>query len=121
VQKEAIAQVGKPQEGEAIYMRWNIAQEWAREATKEQPVMTTDTIPEEYRQHAKVFSEEELKWFPSAWEEDMTVQLREDVPVVINCKVYPLTKEERQTLRSFWLGTHKRGTLTIHFTGILHQ
>ena len=31
----------------------------------------------------------------------MTVQLREDVPVVINCKVYPLTKEECQTLQKF--------------------
>ena len=66
VQKEAIARVGKPGEEEAIYMRRNIAQEWAREAVKEHLVMTTDTIPEEYKRHAKVFSEEESKRFPPA-------------------------------------------------------
>ena len=82
-------------------MRRNIAQEWAREAVKEHPVMTIDTIPEEYRRHAKVFSEEESKRFPPPREEDMTIQLREDVPAVINCKVYPLTKEEHQTLQKF--------------------
>ena len=63
--------------------------------------MTVDTIPEEYQRHAKVFSKEESKHFPPAREEDMTIQLRKDAPAVINCKVYPLTKEERQPLQKF--------------------
>src|SRR6266566_10125918 len=63
--------------------------------------MTTETIPEEYHCHMKVFFEEESKRFTSAREEDMSIQLKGDAPEVINCKVYPLTKDERVTLQKF--------------------
>src|SRR6266566_164754 len=63
--------------------------------------MTMETIPEEYHCHMKVFSEEESKRFPPAREEDMSIQLKGDAPKVINCKVYPLTKDECITLQKF--------------------
>ena len=101
VQQEAIAQVGKPPKGEAIFMRRSIAQDWAREANKNKVTLTEDTLPEEYKRHAKVFSEEESKRFPPEREEDMGIKFKHDAPASINCKVYPLTRAERDLLQKF--------------------
>ena len=58
-------------------------------------------ILEEYKRHAKVFSEMESLRFPPRQEEDMTIPLKEGSPDVINCKVYPLMHEERGLLEKF--------------------
>ena len=94
IQKKAFAQVGKPKEGEAIYLKQNIAQEWAKEASKGQAKLSPDTIPEEYQRHAKVFSDEKAKRFPPEREEGMSIKLSPDAPTIINCKVYPLLRDE---------------------------
>jgi hypothetical protein len=44
----------------------NIAQEWAQKVDQNKIQLTLDTIPKEYRQHQKVFSEEEAHHFPPA-------------------------------------------------------
>ena len=75
-------------------MHRSIAQDWAREAAKNQVQLIEQMVPEEYQRHAKVFSEKELLRFLPKREEDMTIPLKTDVPDVINCKVYPLTREE---------------------------
>jgi hypothetical protein len=76
-----------------------VAQQWAQEAEKGKVHLTLETIPEEYRRHTKVFSEEEAKRFPPNREENMTIKLKPDAPDVINCKIYPLTKDERELLQ----------------------
>ena len=91
IQRRAIKQTGLPKKGEAIYMRRSIAQDWAREAAKKQAHLTERTIPEEYKRHARVFSETESLRFPPKCEEDMTIPLKEGSPDIINCKIYPLT------------------------------
>ena len=48
-----------------------------------------------------MFSEIELLRFPPKREEDMTIPLKEGSPDVINCKIYPLTREERGLLEKF--------------------
>ena len=101
VQQEAIAQVGKPQKGKAIFMRRSIAQDWAREANKNKTTLTEETLPEEYKRHAKVFSEEESKRFPPEREKDMSIKFKDDALASINCKVYPLTRAERDLLQKF--------------------
>ena len=101
LQKKAIEKTGHPKEGEAIYMRRSIAQDWAREATKNQVQLTEQMVPEEYQRHAKMFSEKESLRFPPKREEDMTIPLKTNAPDVINCKVYPLTREERGLLEKF--------------------
>ena len=101
IQKKAFAEVGKPKEGEAIYLKQNIAQEWAKEASKGQAKLLPDTIPEEYRRHVKVFSDEEAKRFPPEREEDMSIKLSPDAPTIINCKVYPLSRDEWEQLQKF--------------------
>ena len=97
-------------------MRQSIAQDWAREATKKQAHLTEKTIPEEYKRHAKVFSEIESLCFPPKREEDMTIPLKEGSPDVINCKIYLLTRKERGLLEKFLakeleLGRIKEGPL----------
>jgi hypothetical protein len=75
-----------------------VAQQWAQEAEKGKVHLTLETIPEEYRRHTKVFLEEEAKHFLPDREENMTIKLKPDAPDVINCKIYPLTKDERELL-----------------------
>ena len=48
IQKRALAQVRKPKEDEAVYMKRNIAQEWAKEAGRGQAKLSLETIPREY-------------------------------------------------------------------------
>ena len=81
-------------------------------------------VLEEYKQHAKVFLEKESLWFPPKWDENMTIPLKADAPDVINYKVYPLTREEKELLEKFLanelkIGRIKKGpspyTLLIYF------
>src|ERR1700756_195245 len=103
-QQRAKAEVGTPKEGEAIYMtmvrKTTIAQKMAHDfATKKEPV--DESIPEEFRKFKKVFSEEESKRLPPDRNPNVGVDLLPDVPTHLNCKVYPLTKAEVDTLKKF--------------------
>ena len=124
IQRKAIERTGCPKEGEAIYTCWSIAQDWAREATKSQVQLTEQMMSEEYQCHAKVFSKKESLRFPPKCEEDMTIPLKADAPDMINCKVYPLMREEWGLLEKFLakeleLGRIKEGpspyTLLVYF------
>ncbi len=55
-------------------------------------------LPLEYQRHGKVFSEEGAKRFPPKRDGELTIPLMPDIPKVLDCKVYPLTKEERDLL-----------------------
>jgi hypothetical protein len=80
-----------------------VAQQWAQEAEKGKVHLTLETIPKEYRCHTKVFSEEATKCFPPDRKENITIKLKPDAPDVINCKIYPLTKDERELLQKWIL------------------
>lgn len=82
-------------------MRYSIAQDWACKATKKQVQLTKWMILEEYKWHARIFSEKKLLHFPFKWEEDKTIPLKEESSDVINCKIYSLTREERRLLEKF--------------------
>jgi hypothetical protein len=98
LQRAAIRQCGRPRGDQAIYMRrTNFAQQWAKKEAAQQ-VPRTEGIPEEYQRHWKVFSEEESERFPPKRSEDMTIAFKPGAPQEINCKVYPLTPKERDTL-----------------------
>jgi hypothetical protein len=84
-----------------VVHKMHIAQEWAIAANKKKKALTEQDIPEEYRWHAKVFSEEAAKCFPPAWPEDHAIKLVLDAPTSINCKVYPLTKAELEVMEKF--------------------
>jgi hypothetical protein len=49
-----------------------------------------------------VFSEEEAKWFPpDRGQFNVSIRLKKDAPEQLNCKIYPLTKQEDEALRKY--------------------
>jgi len=56
-----------------------------------------------------VFNEEEVKRFPPKREGELEIPLMPDTPNVLDCKVYPLTKEERDLLHMFLAKEQEKG------------
>jgi Reverse transcriptase (RNA-dependent DNA polymerase)/RNase H-like domain found in reverse transcriptase len=81
----------------------NVAQEWAIKAHQEQRKGEgkREAIPPQYQDYADVFDEEKSHHFPPSQPEDHAIVLKEDAPATINCKVYALTKEEREATQKF--------------------
>ncbi len=77
---------------------------WVKTTTT---IATAEQIPEEYCRHAKVFDEKEADRFPPKREEDHAINLKEDAPVVLDCKIYPLSHDQDTKLTEF-LGEHLR-------------
>ncbi len=75
------------EKGEVI-MPWPKA--WAKTTTT---IATAKQIPEEYWRHAKVFDKKEADRFPPKREEDHAINLKEDAPAVLDCKIYPLSHD----------------------------
>ena len=51
-------------------------------------------LPEEFKQHAALFSNKEVSKFPSSCEWDHKIELTEHAPASFNCKVYPMLRKE---------------------------
>src|ERR1700748_1746158 len=71
-----------------------MTEEYQKEKLKEEA-----TIPPEFRRYTKVFCEKEARAFPPDRNPNAVIELLPGAPEQLNCKVYPLTKEETQTLR----------------------
>ena len=112
MQGDTLRQCRSPKKGKAIFVRrTNVAQQWAQKADKDKIHLTLDTIPKDYRRHAKVFSEEEAGRFPPERSEDMTITLTPDAPKELNCKVYPLSQDERELLKCWILEEEDLGRI----------
>jgi len=61
-------------------------------------------IPREYQRHVKVFSEEEVKWFPSSSEWDHHIPLTKNAPESINQKIFNLPTASREAIKK-WVQT----------------
>jgi hypothetical protein len=72
-----------------------MAQQWAREAHKEKEERP---LPPEYLRHKNVFDKEKAKCFPLIQDGELDIPLMPEAPKVLDCKVYPLTREERDLL-----------------------
>ena len=55
-------------------------------------------IPKHYKQFAQVFNEEASHQLPQHQPWDHAIDLKKDAPASLNCKIYPLTTAEKQTL-----------------------
>jgi hypothetical protein len=96
IQRDAIKQLGKPKKGETIYMwRTTFATQWA---VKNEKGNDKPEIPKEYKRHAIVFSEEARKQFPPSHKENMAIKFIPGAPTNIDCKVYPLNRDESNWL-----------------------
>ncbi len=58
-------------------------------------------VPEDYKDFAKVFSEEESKRYPPKRAWDHAIEFKKDTPDTIDCKIYPQTQEEDKALQKF--------------------
>ena len=69
-------------------------------------------IPSHYRQFSQVFDEEASHRLPQHQPWDHTIDLKPDAPSSLNCKIYPLTVQEKEALRK-WLDEElKKGYIT---------
>ncbi len=58
-----------------------------------------NTIPLEYRQHLKVFSESQAKWLPLDCPWNHAIDLKPNAPPAIKGRIYPLTQLENEALK----------------------
>ena len=56
-----------------------------------------------------MFDEEEVKCFPLKREGELEIPLMPDTPNVLDCKVYPIMKEERDLLHTFLAKEQENG------------
>jgi len=95
-QLQAAAATGRwPRERETIYykkatMSRSIAHKWQRKQDK----IALEGLSEEHKENWKAFNKEMAKRFPPDRIEDTKIPLHPDAPKTINCKIYPLNKEE---------------------------
>ena len=85
---------------------FTISTRLAQEAKQYQQVVE---IPEEYRRHSRVFSEEESHRFPPSRPWDHAIELKEGAPEAINCKIILTMMEEDEALKKFIKEQSERG------------
>jgi len=68
-----------------------------------------NTIPEHFRKHARVFSEEAAQCFPEPCIWDHAIDLKPDAPSAIPGKIYSLTAQEQDELKKFVQEHSKKG------------
>jgi len=74
-----------------------MAHKYATEHGKEEV-----TLPEEFKCHTLLFSDEEANKFPpSCREGDHKIELMDTAPASFNCKVYPLSRKEQEAEDKF--------------------
>ena len=111
--KEPITQIRRIQAYEELTEEsnaWaNISTELAQKAR--QYTQKVD-IPPHYQQFARVFNEEASHRLPRHQPWDHTIDLKPSAPSSLNCKIYPLTVQEKAVLRK-WLDEElKKGYIT---------
>jgi len=60
-----------------------------------------EMVPKEYQRYQKVFSEEQSHQFPLKRTWDHTIELLPEAPNSIDCKIYPMTQGEKESLTKF--------------------
>jgi hypothetical protein len=75
-----------------------VAMDLAIQAGEQQ---TDAELPKEYQELARLFSDEAADRFPPAREWDHAIDLKPGAPDVLDCKVYPMTRDEDTALKKF--------------------
>jgi hypothetical protein len=89
-------------EGDSAYIaKVTTAQQWAEQLHNPGTKLTEEDIPEEYKRHTRVFSEEHSKALPPHRQFDHAINLTPDAPGRLDCKIYPLNDREMEELRAF--------------------
>src|SRR6266571_2463238 len=78
-----------------------VALELAQLATDKTKQTYKEMVPKEYQKYQKVFSEEQLHHFPPKRMWDHAIKLLPEAPNSIDCKIYPMTQGEKESLAKF--------------------
>jgi len=94
------------EEGNEIWLQTRIAKttvalQLAQNAANKKKRTWQEIVPEWHHQHGKVFSEEASERFPDRQPWDHAIELTEDAPTSINCRVYPLSPKEKEEQQEF--------------------
>ena len=73
-----------------------MAHQYAKEHAKEEV-----KLPEQFKRHASLFSDEEANKFPPSRPWDDKIDLTADAPASFNCKVYPMSQKEQEAEDKF--------------------
>ena len=79
---------------------WKVtfAQQWAAKAQEKLIKLMAKDVPLTYQKYQQVFMEEEAKWLPPRWVENMTIPLKKEAPPQMDCKTYLLSTKETKVL-----------------------
>lgn len=83
-----------------IRLKATQSQKMAENAEKTKEKMTKEKIPEQYRDYIKVFAKESFDSLPEKRPWDHAIELKPESEAV-DCKIYPLTREEQGKLDEF--------------------
>jgi hypothetical protein len=73
-----------------------MAHEYAKSHAKEEI-----TLPEEFKRHTALFSDEEAKKFPPSRPHDHKIELTDKAPAAFNMKMYPMSNKDQITEDKF--------------------
>ena len=73
-----------------------MAHEYAKSHQKEEV-----KLPDEFKRHAALFSDEEAKKFPPSRPHDHKIELMDKAPAQFNCKMYPMSAKDKITEDKF--------------------
>jgi Aspartyl protease len=101
-----LATVQKPKEYRDTIPLWlwkatTATQLATEEAAKKKKRMWDEIIPKCYHRYGRVFQEEASKCFPAPWKWNHAINLKEDAPSSIDCRVYPLSPKEKEAQHAF--------------------
>jgi len=94
------------EEGDEVWLQTRIAKttvasQLAQDAADKKKCTWQEIVPERYHCHGKVFSEEASERFPAQQPWDHAIELKDDAPMSINCRVYPLSPKEKEEQHEF--------------------
>jgi len=99
-------EMGGPAEIKCMHNTIKMAHKYAMEHGKEEV-----TLPEEFKRHTLLFSDEEAnKFLPSRREGDHKIELMDTALASFNCKVYPLSPKNRKRRTNSWMKTWQKAT-----------
>jgi hypothetical protein len=78
-----------------------IAQQLAEQALSKEEQTWQELIPKQYHKFRSIFLEIDSERFPRPRKWDHTIDLKLDVPISIDCHIYPLSPKEKEEQREF--------------------
>ncbi len=86
---------------EVTLQKTTVASELAQLAMNKTKQTYEEMVPKKYRKYQKIFNEEQSHRFPPKRPWDHAIELLPEAPSTIDCKIYPTTQSEKESLSEF--------------------